>query len=146
MEYRIEKDTLGEVKVEKNKLWGPQTQRSIENFKIGGHQFPREFIRAYGIIKKAAATVNNANGKLDKNIQIKNIEKFKTLKNSFIYHAGTKLEGGKYLSIGGRVLNITSLGDSLFEVRKKIFRIIRSINWKSGFFRKDIGWRVIKKK
>ena len=35
MEYRIEKDTLGEVKVEKNKLWGPQTQRSIENFKIG---------------------------------------------------------------------------------------------------------------
>ncbi len=81
-----------------------------------------------------------------KNIQIKNIEKFKTLKNSFIYHAGTKLEGGKYLSIGGRVLNITSLGDSLFEVRKKIFRIIRSINWKSGFFRKDIGWRVIKKK
>ena len=80
-----------------------------------------------------------------KNIQIKNFEKFKNFGNSFIYHAGTKLEDGKYFSIGGRVLNITSLGNSFFNVRKKILKIIRSINWKFGFFRKDIGWRIIKK-
>mgnify|MGYP000133968307 CR=1 FL=1 len=56
--FRVEKDSLGEVYVPKKALYGAQTQRSLENFKIGGHQFTREFIRAYGIVKKAAASVN----------------------------------------------------------------------------------------
>ena len=70
MGFRTESDSIGPIEVPSDKYYGAQTQRSLENFKIGGHQFPREFIRAYGIIKKAAATVNNANGKLDKDIQL----------------------------------------------------------------------------
>jgi len=58
MSFRIERDTMGELKVPSDKYWGAQTQRSIQNFKIGGDRFPREFIQALGILKKAAAQVN----------------------------------------------------------------------------------------
>lgn len=56
--YRIEKDTLGEVKVPADRYWGAQTQRSIENFPIGGHRMPIEIIRAFAVLKKAAAITN----------------------------------------------------------------------------------------
>ena len=56
--YRIEKDTMGEVRVPDDKYWGAQTQRSLENFKIGGHKMPREIIYAFAVLKKAAALVN----------------------------------------------------------------------------------------
>lgn len=65
MEYRIEKDTMGEVKVPADKFWGAQTQRSLENFKIGGDRFPREMIKALGVLKKCAAKTNAALGLLD---------------------------------------------------------------------------------
>lgn len=65
MEFRIEKDTMGEVKVPADKLWGAQTQRSLENFKIGGDRFPREMIKALGVLKKCAALANNKLGLLD---------------------------------------------------------------------------------
>ena len=68
MGYCKEKDSLGEVEVPEEKYYGAQTQRSVNNFKIGGERFQREFIRAYGIIKKAAAKVNAAAGKLDEKI------------------------------------------------------------------------------
>ena len=68
MGYRKEKDSMGEVEVPEEKYYGAQTQRSVNNFKIGGERFQREFIRAYGIIKKAAAKVNASAGKLDKKI------------------------------------------------------------------------------
>ena len=55
MDYRIEKDTMGEIKVPADKYWGAQTQRSKENFLIGGDRMPVEIIRAFGILKKAAA-------------------------------------------------------------------------------------------
>lgn len=58
MEYRIETDSMGEIKVETSKYWGAQTQRSLENFKIGHDHFTREMIRALGILKKAAALTN----------------------------------------------------------------------------------------
>ncbi|NPA80928.1 MAG: class II fumarate hydratase [Thermotogae bacterium] len=64
-EYRIEKDSLGEVKVPKDAYWGAQTQRAIENFPISGIRFPRPFIKALGLIKYAAAKVNNDLGYLD---------------------------------------------------------------------------------
>ncbi len=64
-EYRIEKDSLGEVKVPKDAYWGAQTQRAIENFPISGIRFPRPFIRALGLIKYAAAKVNKELGYLD---------------------------------------------------------------------------------
>jgi fumarate hydratase class II len=63
--YRIEKDSLGEVKVPANALYGAQTQRAIENFPVSGIRFPRVFIRALGLIKAAAAEVNGELGLLD---------------------------------------------------------------------------------
>ena len=65
MDYRTEKDSMGPVEVPNDRYYGAQTQRSLNNFKIGKEHFPREFIRAYGIIKKAAAAVNSAVGLLD---------------------------------------------------------------------------------
>ena len=67
-------------------------------------------------------------------------------KKSFIFHAGSKVKDGLLFSSGGRVLNIVVLGLTFKKIRDQIFRIIKSINWKYGFFRKDIGWRVINKK
>ncbi|WP_243296319.1 class II fumarate hydratase [Bacillus litorisediminis] len=64
MEYRIERDTLGEVKVPKEKLWGAQTQRSLQNFAIGQEVMPLEVMHAFAQLKKAAATVNHDLGKL----------------------------------------------------------------------------------
>lgn len=64
-DFRIEKDTMGEVKVPQSALWGAQTQRSTENFKIGGDRFPREMIKALGVLKKCAALVNTELGLLD---------------------------------------------------------------------------------
>ena len=67
MEYRIEKDTLGEVKVPSDKLWGPQTERSRNNFKIGPKaSMPIEVIHAYAILKKAAAVTNHSCGIISK--------------------------------------------------------------------------------
>jgi len=64
MEYRIEKDTMGEVKVPNDKLWGAQTQRSLENFKIGTEKMPSELISAFALLKKSLALVNCKLGKL----------------------------------------------------------------------------------
>ena len=68
MGTRTERDSIGSVEVPSEKYYGAQTQRSYENFKIGDERFPRVFIRAYGIIKKAAATVNHDFNNLDSSI------------------------------------------------------------------------------
>jgi fumarate hydratase class II len=65
MEYRTEKDSMGEMKLPKDALYGPQTQRAVENFPISGQPLPREFIATLGTIKRAAARVNLALGLLD---------------------------------------------------------------------------------
>ena len=77
--------------------------------------------------------------------KILKIRKIKSKKNLFIIHAGTKESKGNIVSKGGRVLNIVSKGKNFHQIRKKIIRLIKKINWKGGFYRKDIGWRVIKK-
>jgi fumarate hydratase class II len=64
MSYRIEKDTMGEIEVPSDKYYGAQTARSLMNFKIGGDRFPRELIRALGVLKKAAALTNKELGTL----------------------------------------------------------------------------------
>jgi len=68
MSFRTEKDTMGEIEVPSDRYWGAQTQRSLQNFKIGEEQFPREFIRAYGLVKQVAAEVNSEIGVLDKDL------------------------------------------------------------------------------
>jgi fumarate hydratase class II len=62
---RIETDTMGEVAVQADRYWGAQTQRSLQNFKIGGERMPQPLVRALGLQKKAAALANLALGKLD---------------------------------------------------------------------------------
>lgn len=65
MNYRIEKDTLGDIQVPVDRLWGAQTQRSLQNFKIGSEKMPIEVIHALALIKKCAAITNQKLGKLD---------------------------------------------------------------------------------
>lgn len=65
MEYRIEKDSMGEMQVPADRYWAAQTQRSLENFPIGTEKMPLEIIHAFGILKKAAAIANHGLGKLD---------------------------------------------------------------------------------
>ena len=84
-------------------------------------------------------------GKYKKGIEIKNIDKINENNNNYIFHAGTERKNNKIISVGGRVLNITGLGSNYKNIRTKITKVIKTINWKSGFFRRDIGWRVIKK-
>jgi fumarate hydratase class II len=68
MEYRVESDTLGEVKIPRHAYWGPQTQRAVENFPISGLRLQPLFIRAQALIKKAAALTHAELGTLDKKI------------------------------------------------------------------------------
>tara|TARA_X000001036_G_C20619294_1_gene782350 strand:- start:926 stop:1528 length:603 start_codon:yes stop_codon:yes gene_type:complete len=84
-------------------------------------------------------------GKYKKNKIIKNLDKIKLSKNDFIYHAGTKSVGDNLFSIGGRVLNITSVGQNFLKIRQNIVSIIKKIKWNNGFYRKDIGWKIINK-
>jgi len=68
MKFRIEEDSMGKMSVPADALWGPQTQRAVENFPISGYRFPRGFIRALGIVKIAAAKTNIKLGLLDQTI------------------------------------------------------------------------------
>jgi fumarate hydratase class II len=65
MDVRVETDSMGPVEVVADRYWGAQTQRSLQNFKIGGHRFPRAIVRAFGIVKKGAALANLRLKKLD---------------------------------------------------------------------------------
>ena len=66
MEYRIEHDSMGEMKVPADCHWGAQTQRSYQNFRIGTEKMPAEIVRAFAVLKKAAAIANNRLGRLDR--------------------------------------------------------------------------------
>ncbi len=84
-------------------------------------------------------------GNYKKNLKINNINAIKLSKKDIIYHAGTKLLNNEVTSNGGRVLNITSVGKSFLKIRKKIIYLITKLKFKNGFYRKDIGWKVINK-
>ena len=84
MSYRLERDSMGEIQVPAERLWGAQTQRSIQNFKIGGDRFPREMIRALGILKKCAAITNQELGLLTED------------KAKLIAQAGDEVIAGKW--------------------------------------------------
>ena len=80
-----------------------------------------------------------------KDIEIKNLSKIIPDKNNQVFHAGTYEKNNKIYSNGGRVLNITSVAKDLAEARNKSLSNLEKIKWANGFFRKDIGWRAIKK-
>ena len=80
-----------------------------------------------------------------KNIEIKNFEKINLDKNNFLFHAGTKFQESKIYAIGGRVLNFISLSDEFETCRRNIHDNLKKLNWDNGFYRKDIGFKVIDK-
>jgi phosphoribosylamine--glycine ligase len=81
--------------------------------------------------------------KYSNDILIENTEKLHLNEGDFIYHAGTKKIENKIYSNGGRVINFVSLSSNFKESRDKIFNHINKLNWSGGFFRKDIGYKVI---
>ena len=74
---------------------------------------------------------------------INNLENLTLTTDDYLFHAGTMLKENKWLSNGGRVLNISSTGKDLKTIRETIHNIINQINWDEGYYRKDIGWRYI---
>ena len=83
--------------------------------------------------------------KYKKNVEISNLDKIINDKNIFVYHAGTQLINNKVYSTGGRVLNFVSISDDLKVSREIVIKEIENLNWKNGFYRKDIGFRIIDK-
>ena len=78
-----------------------------------------------------------------KNILIDNIENLNLDENNFIFHAGTKKENDKIYASGGRVLNFISLSDDFLQARDKVHEHIKKLDWSGGFYRRDIGFKVI---
>ena len=98
--------------------------------------------------KKSMCIVLCSNGYPDtykKNIEIPNLDKITSNNNSFIYHAGTEMIDNKVYATGGRVLNFVSISDDLKKSRESVIHQIENLNWENGFYRKDIGFRIIDK-
>ena len=96
--------------------------------------------------KKSLCIVLCSNGypdKYNKNIKIENLKKIKLSENSVIFHAGTKLIDEDIFATGGRVLNVVVLSNNFSESKKQAITILKDINWTKGFYRKDIGYKVI---
>ena len=83
-------------------------------------------------------------GSYIKNSEIKNLNKIKMDENNQIFHAGTFEKNNKIFSKGGRVLNFVAKEKKLISARNRCLTNIDKLNWKDGFFRRDIGWRAIK--
>ena len=78
-----------------------------------------------------------------KNVEIKNLENITLSSNNYIFHAGTLKKEDKIFAVGGRVLNFVSLSENFSDSKKDVYNIINNLDWKDGFFRKDIGYKVI---
>ena len=83
--------------------------------------------------------------KYENNIQIKNLENIQLMENEYIFHAGTKKDNSKIYSNGGRVLNFVIRSKDFKNNREKAINLINQVNWDNGFYRKDIGYKVIDK-
>ncbi len=82
--------------------------------------------------------------KFEKNIEIKNLDQLKLLENEYIFHAGTLKTKTGIVSNGGRVLNFVSTSDDFLKSRIGVINLIKKLNWKNGYYRRDIGHKVIK--
>ena len=81
--------------------------------------------------------------KYNKNIEINNLNEFRSTDDNFIFHAGTKKSGNKILAVGGRVINFVNISNNFSSSREEIIKRIEKLNWKDGFYRSDIGHKVI---
>ena len=81
--------------------------------------------------------------KFKKNVEIKNLSKIKLDKDEYLFHAGTSSRDSKIYAVGGRVLNFVSLSENLSLARAQIINKLVKLKWSEGFYRKDIGYKVI---
>ena len=88
---------------------------------------------------------NGYPGDFQKNIEIKDFNSLNLKEDDFIFHAGTINKNKKIYSNGGRVLNFVSLSDNFNQAKDKVYDNLKNLNWKEGFYRKDIGFKVLKK-
>ena len=98
--------------------------------------------------KKSLCVVLCSNGypdKYEKNILINNFDKLNLNENNYLFHAGTKKVDGKIYASGGRVLNFISLSKNFIDARENIHKNLKNLSWNKGFYRKDIGFKVIDK-
>ena len=98
------------------------------------------------INKKSICIVLTSKGYPDDYIKsklIKGLEDFKIKENQFIFHAGTKISDQKFFSNGGRVLNFVSVNDDFKLARDNSIKLIENLDWENGYYRKDIGFKVI---
>ncbi len=82
--------------------------------------------------------------KYENNIEIKNLDKIILKDNNFLFHAGTIKKDNKIYASGGRVLNFVSLSDDFFSAKKNVSTNLKKLNWSKGFYRRDIGYKVLK--
>jgi phosphoribosylamine--glycine ligase len=75
--------------------------------------------------------------------EIRGVKQASARDGIIVYHAGTRRDGDRLLANGGRVLNVTALGDDVAEAQRKAYAAITTIDWPGGFYRNDIGWRAI---
>ena len=78
-----------------------------------------------------------------KNVVIKNFNSINLDEKDYLFHAGTKKKNNQIFATGGRVLNFVSLSDNFYDAREKIHKNLESLNWENGYYRKDIGYKVI---
>jgi phosphoribosylamine--glycine ligase len=84
-------------------------------------------------------------GSYEKNTKIENLKEAAQTPNTVIFHAGTKTDdNGDTVSIGGRVLGVTALGNSVEEAQTQAYKATKQITWPQGFYRNDIGWRAVR--
>jgi len=98
---------------------------------------------------KAALTVVMAAkgypGSVEKGSEIRGIDEAEALKDVIVFHAGTKQDGDRILANGGRVLNVTALGETISDAQAKAYKAVGLIDWPEGFCRRDIGWRAVER-
>ena len=97
---------------------------------------------------KSLCVVLCSNGypdKYEKNIKIQNFNSLELDEKNYLFHAGTTKKDKKILAVGGRVLNFVSISNNFYDARKKIHQNLEKLNWKAGFYRKDIAYKVINK-
>ncbi|MCQ9207911.1 MAG: phosphoribosylamine--glycine ligase, partial [Omnitrophica bacterium] len=84
-------------------------------------------------------------GSYEKNKEISGLDEARKVSNAVVFHAGTKKEGEKYFTSGGRVLNVAALGDTLKQAQERAYQAIEKINFEKMYFRRDIGWRALQR-
>ena len=135
------------------RMGDPECQTILPNLKtdlcdifLACCEYRLDEIKIEWLNKKSLCIVLCSKGypeQIKKNIEIDNLDNLKLDKSNFLFHAGTKLENKKIYAIGGRVLNFVSLSNDFASAKKNIVNNISILNWSDGFYRKDIGNKVI---